>query len=61
MQLRNSFRINLLSVVIPAYMQEKTIIQDVNNIKSALESLDIHYEIIVVIDGINDKTHQNAL
>lgn len=58
---RNSFRHKLLSVVVPAYKQEKTIIPDVLNIKNALDELKVHYEIIVVVDGILDKTHQNVL
>lgn len=62
MLLKNSdFKINLLSVVVPAYKQEKTIIKDIKNINDSLNSLDIKYEIIVVVDGILDKTYNKAL
>lgn len=53
--------IKLLSLVIPAYKQEKTIIKDIKNIENALSSLPYHYEIIVVVDGFLDKTYEKAL
>src|SRR6185369_16429948 len=46
------------SVIVPAYKQEKTILKDLENISATLENLDINYEIIVVVDGIIDKTYQ---
>lgn len=46
----------LLSVVIPAYKQEKTIVKDVGNIERELEKLPPEYEIIVIDDGSPDKT-----
>lgn len=58
---KNSFRINLLSVVIPAYKQEKTIVEDVENIKVALDATDLKYEIIVVVDGLVDDTYKKVL
>lgn len=48
--------IKLLSLVIPAYKQEKTIVKDVKNLDSVLSSLPFRYEIIVVVDGFSDKT-----
>lgn len=53
--------IKLLSLVIPAYKQENTIIRDIKNIENALSSLPYQYEIIVVVDGFLDKTFQKAL
>lgn len=53
---------NILSVIVPAYRQEKTIKRDLENIDSVLkEGLKNHgYEIICVIDGMVDKTYQEA-
>src|SRR4030042_342331 len=48
-----------LSLILPAYRQEKTIIKDVKNLDKVLSSLPRKYEIIVVIDGFVDKTYEN--
>ncbi len=61
MQQKSNFGIKLLSVVVPAYKQEKTITQDIKNIMKALNALEINYELIVVVDGISDNTYENAL
>lgn len=50
----------LLSVIVPAYKQEKTIYQDLKQITAALSQIRYDYEIIVVVDGKVDKTWQNA-
>ena len=52
--------INFLSVVIPAYRQEKTIINDINSIYNVLSSLSYKFEIIVVVDGYLDNTLKNV-
>lgn len=52
--------INFLSVVIPAYRQEKTIVKDINNLYDALTTLTYKFEIIVVVDGYLDDTFKNA-
>jgi len=49
-----------LSLVVPAYKQEKTIVKDINNLDSILSSLGIKYEIIVVVDGFDDSTFEKA-
>jgi glycosyltransferase involved in cell wall biosynthesis len=49
----------LLSVVIPAYKQEKTITNDLQTIIQSLDALGYKYEIITVIDGIVDNTYHN--
>lgn len=49
-----------LSVVIPAYNQQKTIISDINNIKNALLALGSPFEIIIVNDGSKDDTYKQA-
>lgn len=48
----------LLSVIIPAYKQEKTIIRDIQQVKKELIKMRLAYEVIVVIDGNLDKTRK---
>lgn len=53
----------LLSVIIPAYKQEKTIKKDLERILNTLEqglSGDYDYELICVVDGILDDTRKIA-
>lgn len=50
----------LLSIIIPAYKQEKTIKIDILQIIKALEHVRYPYEIIVVVDGLVDKTIQRV-
>lgn len=59
MQRKKDFKIKLLSVVIPSFRQEKTILKDIKNIQKALDTLSCKYEIIVVIDGMVDDTYKN--
>src|SRR3989344_4166259 len=47
---------HFLSLIIPAYQQEKLIIKNVRHIKKSLDNIRYDYEIVVVIDGIVDKT-----
>ncbi len=54
---------NLLSVVIPAYKQEKTIEKDLRTIDKVLHQgipSNFNYEIICVVDGVVDKTYEKA-
>jgi len=51
---------SVISVVIPAYNEEKTIGHIISNTISAMESLKMPYEIIVVDDGSNDNTRRIA-
>jgi glycosyltransferase involved in cell wall biosynthesis len=60
MRRRNSFNLKLLSVVIPAYKQEKTIIKDIKSISKTLDKLQYKYELIIVVDGMHDKTYERA-
>src|ERR1035437_6365212 len=48
--------IKLLSLVVPAYKQEKTIVKDLQNLSSVLSKLPFKYEIVVVEDGYLDGT-----
>jgi glycosyltransferase involved in cell wall biosynthesis len=45
-----------LSVIIPAYNEEKIIAQTIKGLKKELNKLDLDYEIIVVNDASTDKT-----
>ncbi len=51
-------KVKLLSLVVPAYRQEKTITKDITAIATALSALPINYEIIIVVDGFADKTYE---
>lgn len=55
---RNKKKKQLLSVIIPAYKQENTIKDDLLQVIRALDQLRFNYEVIVVVDGIVDKTRQ---
>ncbi len=46
----------LLSLIIPSYKQEKTIVKDVKKIKKTMDTIKKPYEMIVVIDGKLDST-----
>ncbi len=47
-----------LSVIIPAYKQQRTIIEDLTHIQEVLEQLRYDYEMIIVNDGSPDKTFE---
>ena len=53
-------RNHFLSVIVPAYRQEKTIQRDLRRIQKALEKIRYDYKIICVVDGQEDKTFKNA-
>lgn len=56
-----SHEYKLLSVIVPAYHQEKTIARDIAHIDSALsQQAKMPYEIVVVVDGEVDKTADRA-
>jgi glycosyltransferase involved in cell wall biosynthesis len=61
MRSKSRNRKKLLSVIIPAYKQEKTICKDIKKIQKALNTLDYKHEIIVVVDGMIDRTYENAI
>lgn len=50
----------LLSLIIPVYHQEKTIRRQLQNILAELELLKVPTEVIVVIDGMDDKSFEEA-
>lgn len=55
-----SENIKLFSLVVPVYKQEKTIIKNIGQLQKFMDKLGIPYEIIVVVDGIIDKTYDRA-
>ena len=57
---QNKKPLNFLSVIVPAYKQEKTIKMNIKRLRTVLDSLKISYELIVVVDGKIDKTFQKA-
>lgn len=50
----------LLSLIIPVYLQEKTIAKNLRLILGALDLLKIPVELIVVVDGRDDKSYEEA-
>lgn len=50
----------LISVIVPAYKQERTIAKDLKKIKRVLDSLRCRTELICVVDGKIDKTFNLA-
>lgn len=53
-------KIKSISIILPAYKQERTITEDIKNLENFLSGLTISYEIIVVVDGLEDNTYKNA-
>ncbi len=49
---------HFLSLIIPVYKQEKTIVKDVTQIKHVLDSIRYDHEIIVVFDGASDQSYE---
>ena len=49
---------HFLSLIIPVFKQEKTIIENVRQIQKVLNNIRYDYEIVVVIDGIVDSSYQ---
>ena len=45
-----------LSLVIPTYRQADVIGAQVTNVLNELDSLDLRYEVLVVVDGDDDRT-----
>lgn len=56
----NRSKKNIISLIIPAFKQEKTIVKDLLQIEKVLGQLRYDYEMVVVVDGIVDKTFEKA-
>lgn len=52
--------INLLSIIVPAYKQETTIVRDLTRIYKVLKKLRYPSELICVVDGKVDETFERA-
>lgn len=50
----------LISLIVPAYKQENTIAKDILRIEKVLKQLRHDFEMIIVVDGMDDKTYQAA-
>lgn len=50
----------LFSIIVPAYLQEKNIESYIRQLIFVLTRLDLDYEIIIVVDGNEDKTLENS-
>ncbi len=50
----------LVSIIVPAYKQEKTIKKDILNIHKVMSSTRYEFEILVVVDGFLDDTFKRA-
>ncbi|MEK7522171.1 MAG: glycosyltransferase family 2 protein [Patescibacteria group bacterium] len=51
---------HFLSLIIPVYKQERTIVKDVKQIKQVLDSIRYDHEIIVVFDGVADQSYKKV-
>ncbi len=49
-----------LSLIIPAYKQQRTIKKDIIRIKEVMDQLRVDYELIIVVDGKVDNTMEEA-
>lgn len=50
----------LLSVIVPCYKQEKTVVSNLKRVEKILKATRYNYEIIAVVDGMVDKTYKRA-
>ena len=63
MRRRKRIKKNFLSIIMPAYRQEKTIAKDLRSVIKAMnEGLgnDYKYEVICIVDGLVDRTYKEA-
>lgn len=51
----------LISVIVPCYKQERTIVKDLKKVKEVLDKLRYPTELICVVDGKADKTFEKAV
>ncbi|MCX6816273.1 MAG: glycosyltransferase family 2 protein [Candidatus Beckwithbacteria bacterium] len=51
---------HLISIIIPAYKQESTIVKDLKRIQTVLNQIRYDHEMIVIVDGRLDKTYSKA-
>lgn len=58
--MKATWKVRLISVIVPAYKKEKTIVKDLRTIKDVLDKLRYKTELICVVDGKIDKTFEKA-
>ncbi len=58
--LRKSRRSHYVSLVVPVYRQEKTILKNLRQLKKVLDEIRYDYEMIVIVDGFVDKSWQRV-
>jgi glycosyltransferase involved in cell wall biosynthesis len=58
--MKTIWKVRLVSVIVPAYKKEKTIVKDLRTIKNVLDKLRYRTELICVVDGRVDKTFDKA-
>lgn len=56
----NTQRKQLVSLIVPCFHREKTIQKDLRRIRRVMEQLRYDYEIIVVVDGMADRSYEAA-
>ncbi len=54
------YRVKFVSLIIPAFKQEKTIANNIKAVENDLSQLPYKHELIVVVDGFLDKTYKKA-
>jgi poly-beta-1,6-N-acetyl-D-glucosamine synthase len=52
---------NGISIVVPAYNEERSIVRKIETLRNALQGVDLHIEVIIGSDGSTDKTVDIAL
>lgn len=52
--------VKLLSIIVPVYRQEKTIVRNIRSLLHALADIKVPYELIIVIDGEIDGSFKAA-
>lgn len=52
--------IQKLSLIVPTYRQEKTIVKNIKKLQEVLEKTGLNYEIIVIVDGKLDKSYEKV-
>lgn len=60
MRIDSPYKIKLISIIVPAYRQENTIVEDLRRIKGVLDNLRYPTELICVVDGKVDNTFEKA-
>ncbi|MCR4329292.1 MAG: glycosyltransferase family 2 protein [Candidatus Roizmanbacteria bacterium] len=49
---------HFLSLIIPVYKQESTVVKNVQEIQKVLDTIRYDYEVLIVIDGLVDQSHE---